>query len=104
MNKPEWPAITDEALVERLIPAIQQAIANVHADRALETGEIPVNVADVVNVLLMGVADLLERFPAAATPMGLRQLAEAAGKELAQLMREARQLRIAEQAGNNTVN
>lgn len=87
-----WPAITDEAGAEGLVGAIQQAIAANSPVDALYRGETPVN-ADLANVLLMLLATVLEGAPECSTPAGLRKMAEAAGKELHQLMKETRQLK-----------
>lgn len=89
-----WPAITDEAGAERLIGAIQQTIAANSPVDAPCSGETPVNAPDLANVLLMLLATVLEGAPECSTPAGLRKMAEAAGKELHQLMKETRQLKI----------
>ena len=89
-----WPAITDEAGVERLIGAIQQTIAANSPVNAPYSGETPVNAPDLANVLLMLLATVLEGAPECATPAGLRKMAEGAGRELHQLMKETRQLKI----------
>lgn len=104
MTKSEWPAITDDALVERLIPAIQQAIADVHGAEPIGDATVAVNAPDTANAMLLILATLLEISPAAATPMAMRKLAEAAGKELLSMMKDTRQLRLAEPADEETVN
>lgn len=90
-----WPPIIDEDLVERLIPAIQKAITEISAsDQGTRVGVdvTEVNASDTANALLMILATLLERSPACSTPRGIRLLAEAAGKELAALIRDTQQL------------
>ncbi len=96
MTKPEWPAITDDALVERLIPAIQQAIADVRGAELKVDVTVAVNAPDTANAILLILATLLEISPAAATPMGMRKLADAAGRELLAMMKDTRQIRLAE--------
>ena len=87
-----WPAIENQELVQRLIPAVQQAIAGCGNARG---DGVELSAPDSVNALLMVLATVLESSPSCVTPMGLRLTAEAAGKELAQLMRETRQIRDA---------
>ena len=102
-----WPPIVDEALVERMIPAVQRAIveATVSDDRdgnAL-AGVVTLVAPDVANALLMVLASILESAPDCATPMGIRLTGEAAGRELSELVREVRRLKLAEEAGTGTV-
>ena len=99
MTKIDWPKITDEGLVERLIPAVQQAIANVCSDGAPGGHPTPTSGPDVANVLLMILATVLEPSPACATPHGLRLLGEAAGKELTELIHDTKQLTNADKIG-----
>ena len=53
-----------------------------------------VSAPDLANALLMLVAIALEGHPACSTPQGMRLLAEAAGKELHELMKGARRLKV----------
>ena len=96
---PVWLPINDEALVERMIPAVQQAIVDTTLGASQDSDGIePVqlNAADVANVLLMVLATILETSSGCATPQGIRLTGEAAGKELAELIRDTRQLKQAE--------
>lgn len=104
MTKSEWPAISDEALVDRLIPAIQKAIADVHGAEPNGDATVAVNAPDTANAMLLILATLLEISPAAASPIGMRKLAEAAGKELLSMIKDTRQLRLAEPADEGAVN
>lgn len=102
MSKPEqWPAISNEQAVERLILAVQQAIADC-GDLAGDAVEL--SAPDVANALLMVLATVLESSPSCSTPRGMRQTAEAAGKELGQLMRDTRLLRQADAITPSVVN
>lgn len=97
MTKPTlWPPISDDAYVERLIPAVQATIAEVSRDREDANGDLPLDGPDVANTLLMLLASVLEPAPTCRTPMGMRQVSEAAGKELLALMRDTRRFRLAE--------
>ncbi|HEX8555097.1 MAG TPA: hypothetical protein VF695_10355, partial [Sphingomonas sp.] len=62
-----WPAITDEIFVEKLIPVLQQAIAAAEPKARTPGGQIPIDGADLANVLLMLLATVLEPSPSAAT-------------------------------------
>lgn len=98
MTAVPWPAVTDEDMVERLIPAIQRAIVSVGAaDQGTRVGVDVTSIVgpDVANALLMILATLLEQSPVCATPRGIRQIGEAAGRELAQLIRDTRGLTTA---------
>jgi hypothetical protein len=97
MSKPDpWPPIRDEERMERLTRAVQQAVAGASRDPADPEGWASVDAIDLANALLAVLATVLEPAPAAATPAGLRRLAEAAGKELHLLMRDVRRLREAD--------
>lgn len=101
----EWPAIIDDALVERMIPAIQQAIVSTTLDggsRSAE-GHVVVSAPDVASVLLMVLATILEPAPSCATTQGIRLTAELAGKELAKLIRDTRRLKVADLADNGSI-
>jgi hypothetical protein len=102
-SRPLWPPIADEAYIELLLPAIQSAIASASSDKADATGAIHLHSPDVGNALLIVLANVLEGAPGTETNMGLRKLAEAAGKELHQLIREARELRLGDQVELGTV-
>lgn len=94
MNKVLWPEVTDDDYVERLIHAIQGAVASIPDAADPTSGMTEVIAPDLANALLFILAGVLERSPAAATPTGARRLAEAAGRELNQLVREARRIRL----------
>lgn len=97
MSKPmPWPPINDDAYVERLIPALQASIAELSRDRQDAVGDVSLDGPDVANTLLMLLASVLEPSPACRTPMGMRQVSEAASKELLALMRDTRRLRLTE--------
>lgn len=100
-----WPSISDEALVERLIPAVQRTIAEETFRHAagVEGGMAELSAPDVANVLLLMLATVLELSPQCSTARGMRTMSEAAGKELALLMRETREVKLADQRGSGTV-
>ena len=104
MTKPEWPAIDDDALIERLIPAIQKATADVHGAEPTGDTTVAVNASDTANAMLLIRATLLEISPAAATALEMRKLADAAGRELFTLMKDTRQLRLTGPAEGDLVN
>ena len=93
MTKQPWPEPTDDDRVEKLIGAIQGVVASAYGAPRSLGGTIEVDAPDLANALLVVLASVLEGSPAAATPAGMRQLAETAGKELHALMRDARDLR-----------
>lgn len=92
--QPAWPAIINEEVVERLIPAVQQAIGKAARPGWLPGRTVQVQGSDIANALLIILANVLEGSPSAATNMDMRKLAEVTGKELHQLMRDARQVRL----------
>lgn len=97
-----WPEIEDADYVERLIPAIQQAIADASADRVAADGTIGVSGPDLVNALLFLLATVIE--PRLTTPAAARKMCDATAKELHQLMRDSKRLREAEQSGTSAIN
>lgn len=89
MMKVEWPAITDDALVERLIPAIQKTIADACVAELLEDdATLGVIAPDTANAMLLILATLLEISPVAASSLGLRRVAGAVGKELLSIRKD----------------
>ena len=60
MTSSGWPGIEDEEFVERLIPAIQEAIANASSDRMDVSGNIGVSGPDLANALLILLASVIE--------------------------------------------
>jgi type VI protein secretion system component VasA len=103
MSNPPCPAIHDADYVERLIPAIQHAVASV-SPRSSANDMAEASAPDLANALLMLLASVLEPSPACATPSGMRKMAEAASKELHSLMRDTRLLRNASEQGVGTLN
>ena len=93
-----WPSIIDEALVERMIPAVQRAIVETTTagNYGVDGDNIELAAPDVANVLLMVLASVIESAPGCATFMGIRLTGEAAGKELALLIRDVRRLKLAQ--------
>lgn len=85
----------DEAVVARLVSAIQTAVVNTASDRADEDGWIQVPAPELATALMSLLATVIEPAPACRTPSGMRLTAEAAGKELLQLIRDVRQLKKA---------
>lgn len=101
MNAAPWPALIDAEHVERLIRSIQYAVTQ-PGNLAGDTVEL--SAPDVANALLIVLATVLESSPSCSTPRGRRQTAEAAGKELGQLMRDTRRLRQADAISPSVVN
>ena len=87
-----WPPINDEAFVERLLPALQQAIIGA-IDSTNDDGWKEVPAGDLANAFLILLASLLEGSPMASNSSGMRLMADAAGKELHALIKDARRLR-----------
>ncbi|KQU61845.1 hypothetical protein ASG67_01335 [Sphingomonas sp. Leaf339] len=90
---PLWPAITDDDRVKKLIAAIQTAAVSEAGGKAPYTVEAVLHGPDLANALLFVLATVLEPSPSCGTPAGMRKVAEAAGTELHQLMKETRQLK-----------
>lgn len=91
-----WTDDVDEALVERMITAMQRAIGVAIQDRAHGTGEIQLPAPDLATALLTMLATIVEPSPECGTPSGMRRTAEAVGRELHLLMRDARRLKLAD--------
>lgn len=53
ITKPEWPAITDDALVERLIPATLKIIADVHGAEPIGDATVAVDSPDTADTILL---------------------------------------------------
>ena len=87
-----WRQATDDALVERLSGAMQRATADVLADPKRPDAAIPLPAPEVATALLNLLASVLEPAPRCRTPMGMRKVTEAAGRELLLLMRGCRDL------------
>ena len=98
-----WLEQVDGPLVERLIAAMQGSVAQVASDRTDEAGWTEVPAPELAVALISILASVIEPAPECRTPMGMRRTAEAAGKELLRLTREARRLKEAElNAGTTT--
>ncbi|KQU49771.1 hypothetical protein ASG67_11770 [Sphingomonas sp. Leaf339] len=88
-----WPAITDDARVERLIAAIQKEVVGESGGKEPYSDETELHGPDLANALLFVLATVLEPSPSCNTPAGVRKMAGATGKELHQLMKETRQMK-----------
>lgn len=95
-----WDQASDEQLIERLIVAIQQAVATTLAEPGKEGEWVVVPAPELATALLNLLASVLERSPECRTPMGMRRVSEAAGKRLLVLMRGFRDL--GQSAGTDT--
>lgn len=94
----------DAATVERLIAAIQQAVVDANTGRVNETGGTEVPAPELATALLSVLATVVEPAPQCRTPMGMRRVSEAAGKELLALMRDVRRLRTADRDPGGALN
>ncbi len=88
-----WDQATDDGLVERLIVAFQRATLRTVAGTEQPDREVELPAPEMTTALLNLLASVLEEAPACGTPMGMRQIAEAAGKELLVLMRGVREMK-----------
>ena len=81
-----WRAATDDALVERLIGAMQRATVAALPGEDRD-GAVGLPAPEMAAALLNLLASVLEAAPQCRTPAGMRQVSEAAGKELHVLLR-----------------
>lgn len=88
MSWPKADRLTDDALVERLVGAMQRATAD---DRGRD-GVVGLPAPEMATALLNLLASVLEPAPQCLTPAGMRRVAEAAGGELHVLLRGCREL------------
>lgn len=85
-----------DAYIERLIFAMQQAIAEVTAAPDVPLQIAAANAPYIADALLCVLASIVEQDPACSTPSALRKASEEYGRTLHHLMKSARQLRLAE--------
>jgi hypothetical protein len=87
-----WDGTLDEALVERLILALQRTAVEVGGGQPLPGGQIPIPAPNLSAAHINLLASVLERSPESGTPAGMRKAAQAAGQDLLQLMRGIRRV------------
>lgn len=90
-----WTDARDDQLVERLIWAVQRAVAREISGQEQPTEDVAVPSAELATAFLNLLASVLVGAPVCTTSRGMRLVSAAAGKELHVLMRGARQLTFA---------
>ena len=88
-----WDQVADDPLVERLLLEMQGAARVALTGSDAPGLEVVLPIPEAAAPLLNLLASVLEPVPACGTPQGIRRVAEAAGKELAVLMRGIRAIR-----------
>ena len=88
-----WRQVADDTLVEQLIAAIQQASASTLGNTGDPSQTTNLPAPEMATALLNLLASVLEPAPQCRTPMAMRKVSEATGKELLMLMRGIRERR-----------
>ena len=87
-----WKQATDDALIERLILALQRATVATLAGTEQPEAPVALPAPEVATALLNLLASILEPATQCRTPSGMRKVTEAAGRELLVLMRGYKEL------------